>query len=76
MRSYWQHGEKRALALRAGISPVWLSAILRRRAQCGGRAAVLLRSASRDQGSEIPVEIWLDNLTTRHPAFYTPKEAK
>ena len=58
------------MATLAGVTPGQLSAILHRRIAAGGRLAVRLRNATRALDCEIPLEVWLENLTTEHPAFF------
>lgn len=68
-RPYWRRGEITQLARLARVQISRVSEILCRRKRCGGILAQRLRDATRSLGCEIPLEVWLSNLTTTHPAF-------
>jgi len=67
---YFSHGEKAAIARLAEIEPSHLYEILSRKRGVGKHKAKELEAASEKVlGYPIPLEAWLFNAETLHPAF-------
>ena len=69
--TYWKPKQKSKIAKLAKIQPHHLSEILHRKRGVGKDNAKALQQASKYVlGYAIPLEEWLFNNTTKHPAFY------
>lgn len=69
--SFWEHGQRVAIAKEAKIKPHHLSEILHRKRGVGKTTAAALEAASQHVlGRAIPVTCWLYNQFTIHPAFF------
>jgi DNA-binding transcriptional regulator YdaS (Cro superfamily) len=67
---YWKHGQKKALAQMAGVSQSYLSDVLnRRKAVSYGRACYLEKQCKVLGMPDLTALVWLENMSTRHPAF-------
>ena len=62
---YWDAGEKAVVAEYIGISPQNFSDIIHRNRGVGYQRAKKLAFFT-----NIPVNEWMENRTSRHPAFY------
>ena len=68
--SYWERGEQGKLAHLAGLSPQYLNGILHRTRGCGRVMAKRLSAVAKAIKKDIPLEDFLFNRESYHPAFY------
>jgi len=66
---YWQSGEIKAMYEAAKVSKRALLMVLHRHRRTSYDLAVKLELASEKVGKKIDRRIWLENLTSDHPAF-------
>jgi hypothetical protein len=72
--SYWSHGEVLALAKESGVSYRALFLILHRSRRASFPIASKLEQATARMRRPIDRNVWLNNLTTDHPAFRVKDE--
>lgn len=66
----WSPGDKRRLALDAGVSPQYLSDILAGRRQCHPDLANRLETAAANLGYRIPRAVWVfRDMRASNPLF-------
>jgi len=68
---YWKYGDQTKMAKHADISASYMSDILHRRRSPGKELAQNLSYALQNTKPDyVPVETWLFNKQSRHPAFF------
>lgn len=68
---FWRHGQRARLAFITGISRSNLSEILYRKRRVSQERARLLETCSGEVlATSIKWEVWINNQTTDHPAFF------
>lgn len=71
-KGIWKYGEKRKLALRADVSPQFLSSILNRKFGAGKVTALRLEKAAKALGKDISAKDFMFAATTDSP-YFCPK---
>lgn len=71
MAEFWERNQRAELAEKMNIPPNHLSEILHRKRGVGKHQALLFEEASgKVLGYPIPMDAWLFNRETKHPAFF------
>jgi len=66
---FWQHGLKQMVCEVAGLRKAYFCDVLNRRRKVSEERARLLESSCSSLGIDIPKDVWLSNMVTKHPAF-------
>ena len=75
MEGFWKPGERREISELSGISLQHLSEILHRKRSVGKHRARMLEDITTIVlGKPIPLEDWIFNSSTTHPAFFNSPE--